>query len=324
MPDQYQYPSLRIHCIHSHFPLNTSFDLFRFPAIICNGDRLIIEYQFPDWLPRLFIFGVRLRETVGMESQEDKYTIGQLIKDLSSYETLVERSDEYRRRQAGQQAIKGSRAAHYAIQANITRSDASKVWDRIPSDAFDLIRPLCESRGDEFEVKTLKLLRANLCIRLGEKEPEINAMSLSDFAEVSADLIKKGLESAEKFADKLRGAQAGLQAAMESLSAHPSLMLPDHLMPRDDSENTKANHKQKTNKDDPRNGMTAEQIMGILLDKEREGYNPEVREWSARKWAVEINKCKSTVTKTAAWKQLQYEKSENKEGIKHFLNRGRN
>lgn len=251
-----------------------------------------------------------------MESQEDSYTIGQLIKDLSSYETLIERSEGFRRRQAGQQAIKGSHAAHYAIQAAVTRDEASKVKDRIPLDAFDLIRPLCEIRGDEFDTKTLKTLRANIRIWSGEKESEINAMSLSDFAEVSADLAKKGLKRAERFSEKVRGAQAGLQAAMERIST-PPLVLPDHMMPTDDSEITKAKQSlsENTNEDDPRNGMTAEQMMVLLLDKQSDQFNPKVIEWSARKFAAAIHKSPTSVKNTKAWKRLQQEKRENRESI---------
>lgn len=124
-----------------------------------------------------------------LSPNEESYTIGQLIKDLLSYETLTARSEGYFQKREGQPAMRGSAAAQYAIMANAVGTDASKVRKSIPSDAFDLIRPLCESQGEEFNSNSLKTLRGKLCIKLGKGVSVIDAMSLIDFNKECSELL---------------------------------------------------------------------------------------------------------------------------------------
>jgi len=138
---------------------------------------------------------------------------------------LIERADSFFQKQAGQPALKDSLAAHYIIQGNVIRSDASKVWNRIPADVIDLIRPLCEADG-EFDVKTLKILRANICIYFGESESFVDSMNPSEFRRLSVERSSKRREMVEPLLETLLGAHENLQSVSERVMNPPSLIMP--------------------------------------------------------------------------------------------------
>jgi len=226
-----------------------------------------------------------------MKSQEDSYTVGQLIEDLTEYHNLIKQSKKATRKQAGRPLVKNSPAATYAAQASEFISKASKVWNRIPADAFDLIQPLCEAQG-EFDVPTLNTLRTNLRIQFDLEESEINAMSLTEFAKVTSYRNEQCPKLSEQLINNIKATQAIFHK--ESKRSSAALILPYHLMNFNSREITIDNRgiqkveqePQKTIKNDPKVNMTTEEMMQILL--------------------------KTSVKKTNAWKRLQKEKEENK------------
>jgi len=120
----------------------------------------------------------------------------------------------------------------------------------------------------------------------------------------------------ERIAPKLKELQAAIQSLSNlSLVNPPVIHVPQ--VQADARKSTKSEQdSQKPKKDDPRNGMTSEQMMETLLDKEHEQYDPEVRGWSASKFAIEIQRSPTSVKITGAWKRLQKEKGEDKMAIR--------
>lgn len=171
------------------------------------------------------------RQTLGSSSNlesNDVYTIGHLIRDLAEYQSFRTESENNKRKQGGKPAMKGTYAAHYAILAGIAAANANNTFSRIPKDVIDQIRPLCEFQG-EFDVKTIKTLRANICIYFGELESSVNAMSPSEFRRLTLERNEQRERKREPLMRNLVAAQEGFQAVSKLVMNPPHLTIPSEI-----------------------------------------------------------------------------------------------